>query len=248
MDLETLSNRILDDDFGEFSVNDNLFDNDNFLEHYGVPGMKWGVRKDRKSSGKKKSTKSNKSTSILRGKNRRYPDESAAQYSARMRRESAERIAKINAKQQAASEKRTLKSQEKIAKMQIKAAEKQKAEEEAKRNPKTKADTKKTAKTMSDQELRDAIARFRLEQDYKREQKKAEDATNTAMKKAAKAFAVGAASVLIYAGKEVAKKQLQDIGNQNLDQYLVKKGWKKKSTIGSGSSNPNPNQRQGGGH
>lgn len=243
MDLETLSNRILDDSFGDLSASDNSFDSDNFLEHYGVPGMKWGVRKDRKSSGKKKNAKTNKSTSILRGKNRRYPGESTAQYNARMKRESEERIAKINAKSKASSEKRALKSQEKIAKMQIKAAEKQRAEEEAKQNPKTKADTKKTAKTMSDQELRDAIARFRLEQDYKREQKKAEDATNTAMKKAAKAFAVGAAGVLIYAGKEVAKQQLKDIGNQNLDDYFVKKGWKKKSTIGSGSSNPNPNKK-----
>jgi hypothetical protein len=26
---------------------------DNFLEHYGVKGMKWGIRKDRKGSGKK---------------------------------------------------------------------------------------------------------------------------------------------------------------------------------------------------
>jgi hypothetical protein len=26
---------------------------DNFLEHFGVKGMKWGIRKDRKGSGKK---------------------------------------------------------------------------------------------------------------------------------------------------------------------------------------------------
>lgn len=234
MDLETLSNRILDDDFGEVSTSDNSFDGENFLEHYGVLGMKWGVRKDRKSSSKKKPTKSSKSTSILRGKNRRYPGESAAQYSARMKRESEERIAKINAKQQAASEKRTLKSQEKIAKMQLEAAKKDRLEELSRQNPRTEVSTKKSVKNMSDQEIRDAIARFRLEQDYKNEQKKAESATSPVMKKTLKKAAIVGGGVLLAVGKQVVTKQLADIGNQNLDAYLVKKGWKKKSTIDQG--------------
>lgn len=224
MDLETLSNMILDDP-KEIVGND--FIEDGFLEHYGVPGMKWGIRKDRKTSNTKKK---DKSTSIFRGKNRRYPGESAAQYSARMKRESEERIAKVNAKQQAASEKRTLKSHEKIAKMQIKSEEKQRAEEAARKNPTTKVSTKKTVKNMSDQEIRDAIARFRLEQEYKNEQRKANDMTSGLMKKTLKGAAVVGGGVLLAVGKEVAKNQLSDIGNQQLDKYLVKKGWKLEST------------------
>lgn len=241
IDLETLSNRYLDDPEDIIS-SDNSTDDD-FLEHYGVLGMKWGIRKDRKSSGTKKKTSSNtkkdKSTSIFRGKNRRYPNESAAQYNARMKRESEERIAKINAKQQAASEKRTLKSHEKIAKMQIKSEEKQRAEEAARKNPTTKVDTKKTVKNMSDQEIRDAIARFRLEQEYKNEQRKANDMTSGLVKKTLKGAAVVGGGVLLAVGKEVAKKQLADIGNQKLDEKLVEKGWKKFST------SVDPNKKKG---
>lgn len=237
MDVETLSNRILDGDFDLFHTDNTYFDDqdtDNFLDHYGVKGMKWGIRKERESSGKKKKSSTvratEKMTSLLRGKNRRYKDETAAQYQARMRRESNERIAKINAKQQTAAEKRTLKSQEKIAKMQIKAAKEQAAKEEAKQNPTTKVSPKKTVKTMSDQEIRDAIARFRLEQEYKNEQRKANDMTNGLMKKTVKGAAVVGGGILLAVGKQVLTKQLADIGNQNLDDYLVKKGYKKFST------------------
>lgn len=245
IDLETLSNRYLNDPEDIIS-SDNSTDDD-FLEHYGVPGMKWGIRKDRKSSGTKKKSstvKKDKSTSIFRGKNRRYPNESAAQYNARMKRESEERIAKINAKQQAASEKRTLKSHEKIAKMQIKSEEKQRAEEAARKNPTTKVDTKKTVKNMSDQEIRDAIARFRLEQEYKNEQRKANDMTSGLMKKTLKGAAVVGGGILLSVGKEVVKNQLTDIGNQQLDKYLVKKKWKLEST----KHEPGGKKKKGGGN
>lgn len=211
MDLETLSNMYLDDDF----VEQDSFEEDDFLEHYGVKGMKWGVRNDKK----KKSRKGDKSTSIFRGKNRRYPGENAAQYNARMKRESAERIAKINAK-----------SQEKIVKMQLKDAEKQRSQEEARTNPKTEVSVKKNVKSMSDQEIRDAIARFRLEQDYKNEQKKANDATNGLMRKTLKGAAIVGGGILLTVGKQVVTKQLTDIGNQKLDAKFVERGWKLYST------------------
>lgn len=231
MDLETLSNRILNGD---------QFDdqNDNALSHHGVKGMKWGVRKDRKTSGKKKSSSSTKSneklTSLLLGKNRRYEGETAAQYQARMKRESEERIAKANVRAQAKSEKRALKSQEKIAKMQIKEAKRQadqeasrKANEEKNREGKTtKVNTKNSVKTMSDQEIRDAIARFRLEQDYKNEQKKANNATRGIGKKTIVSAAAIGGGILLAVGKSVATKQLTEVGNQKVDKYLVGKGWK----------------------
>lgn len=234
MDVETLSNLILDDYRVDNFSQDDSDSLDNFLEHHGVKGMKWGVRKDRKSSGKKKTSSTTKSNeklrSILLGKNRKYKDETTAQYQARMKRESNERIAKINAQQQAASEKRTLKSQEKIAKMQIKAAEKERAEEAARNNPKTNVSNKKSPKEMSDQEIRDAIARFKLEQDYKSEQKKARSATYSIKKKTLITAATIAGGVLLTVGKQVATKQLSDIGNQQLDKKFVEKGWKLYST------------------
>lgn len=127
MTLEELSERILNDNFGTEVVHsdedppkETFLDNTTeFLEHYGVKGMKWGVRKKRKPTGKKKSGSVLKTLENLsRGKNRRYPGETNAEYQKRMERESQERIAKIAAKEAANQQKRTLKSQEKQKKTQ----------------------------------------------------------------------------------------------------------------------------------
>lgn len=187
---EELSEMILDGSYDKlthadsFVVSEDYISSDNNsddLEHYGIPGMKWGVRKERK----------------VRRRDRRYEGESDQEYQARMNRESAERRAKTEAKARAASEKRqireqeatqkrALKSQQKIASMQIKAqqrkeVEQRKADKERSKqnsdNKKTKSNLEKdkkaqSLKSMTDQEVRDAIARMQLEKQYKELAKK----------------------------------------------------------------------------
>lgn len=237
MDVETLSNRILDNDLEEFEFIHN--EEDNSLTHHGVKGMKWGVRKDRDYTIKP------------RRRDRRYKDESDAEYKTRMTRDYQERLAKISAKSKQQSEARTermqtrvLKSQEKQAKMQIKAAERQlraqqkdslkKAKMAAKEkerqdkllaSKKTKISLNKSEKSMTDQDIRDAIARYKLEQDYRNEQKKADYETSGMLKKTLIGAGVVGGGILLAVGKEVAKKQLTELGNQQVNKKFVEKGW-----------------------
>lgn len=232
MDVETLSNRILDDVvIDESDVHDNT---ENSLTHYGVLGMKWGVRKDRTTTTKKR--------------DRRYENETKEEYKIRMNREHQERLAKISAKSKEASEsrtermqKRTLKSQEKQAKMQIKAAERQmreqrkeKARQEkdaAERERKirqealraaNKAETKKLQQ-MSDKEIKDALARW-----------------NLSPKSSLKGAAILGGGILLNVGTAVVTKQLTELGNQQLENYLVKHGYMKKPQQKSNNSGGNP--------
>lgn len=101
MTQEELSERIINGDFLTDISHEDLSEDE--LEHYGVLGMKWGVRKDRKRKG-----------------------ESDAEYQNRIRTQADERakaheieLRKLEAKLKSQEQKRTLKSQEKTAKAQL---------------------------------------------------------------------------------------------------------------------------------
>lgn len=256
---EELSNRILDDDFGldivhsnedppaeETEATDNserFVDNDsNDLEHYGIPGMKWGVRKDKEYKPKKK--------------DRRYDGESDQDYQNRMTREERERSSKQSerskatsekraAKERAQTQKRMLKSQERIRKMEIKAQQKTKEfeiserkrqearsdklakEAEAKRRKEERKAEKEKSKTktinvrtLTDKELSDAIQRLKDEQTYKEYSLK-----NSALpKRTLNKVLTKGGGVLLAVGVAVATRQLTAIGNMKAEEFLKKKG------------------------
>lgn len=207
------------------------------LTHWGIKGMKWGVRRSQEELGHK--------TRKRRFRDRQYEDETPQQHAARLQRESNERVAKTQAKEHAASEKRQLKAEadkqkrqlkslEKQQKMQIKSQEKARKEqlqsEKEKRNnelKRQKIEAKKKAedkyidpRKLSDRELSDAVQRLRNEQAYK--QLRVEN-TSFPKKTALKALGIGG-GILLAVGTTVAKKQLTDIGNMKVDEYLKKKG------------------------
>lgn len=264
--VEELSNRILDEgtdleenvnaSSADSSFDDNASDafehNDciptddetDSLTHYGVKGMKWGIRKDKEYKPKKK--------------DRRYDGESDQDYQNRMAREERERSSKQSekskvksekraAKERAQTQKRMLKSQERIKQMEIKAQQKNKKLEIAerkrqeKRSEKVEAERKKEQKraakeqtksrpvntrTLSDQELNDAIQRLRNEQTYKQLSLQNRSLQTKTIVKAATI----SGGILLAVGTAVAKKQLTDVGNQKVSAYLEKKGWLKKET------------------
>lgn len=259
MTVEELSNRILDEGFGlevvhsdenplENSLDDSTIDESNSLTHYGIKGMKWGIRKDKEYKPKKK--------------DRRYDGESDQDYQNRMAREERERSSKQSeklkvqtekraAKERAQTQKRMLKSQERIKQMEIKAQQKNKEleiaerkrqearadklakEAEVKRRKEEKEKTKTkpvNTRTLSDQELNDAIQRLRNEQTYKQLSLQNKSLPTKTVVKAA---TIGG-GILLAVGTAVAKKQLTDVGNQKAGDWLEKKGYLKKGTSNKG--------------
>lgn len=260
MDLETLSNRILDTNFGSEELeishstdppSDELGlpdDENSSLTHYGVPGMKWGVRKDR--------------TKRVPRRYRRFEGETDKEYQNRMNRESQERQAKVAAREKAASEKRAakeradtqrraLRSQEKIAKtnasiqiererLQQKANERirkeqQKAQEKERRKQEKQAekkgDEKKTksqlekgkkaasTKGMTDEELRVAINRMNLEKQYREASRKPDKPAIKATK-----------SIVAKVGANIATTYATKYAVKGIDYLIGKATGKKQET------------------
>lgn len=227
--VEELSERILDevilhsdipeetiDKFIEIGLPNPIFPDEleNAITHYGVLGMKWGVRKDRKRE-----------------------DETDQQYKDRLDRESRERTAKADRKAREKEQKRSLRSQERIEKIRTKAQLKQtqkqldaqakqreaqqkqqekqqdrlEKERRKQEKKKTKSDIDKnkkesSTKPMTDQQLRDAINRMQMERNYKQLSKK----PDSLGKKAFMALAVPV-------GLAIVKRQMTNIGNDYAD-------------------------------
>lgn len=151
------------------------------LAHYGVLGMKWGVRKKR-----------------YRGtprKYRRFEDETDQQYANRMQREAQERSQKAQAKQQTKTQKRDLKARRDEQRRTLRSQEAERRRNDAAKKRVEKVENKKKAaelkeykraaklaakranqtsktrfnaeKHMTDRELSDAIARLRQEKEFK---------------------------------------------------------------------------------
>lgn len=227
MTVEELSERIINGTFSEFSQ-DNTSDNE--FAHYGVLGMKWGVRKDRQRKG-----------------------ETDQQYKDRLDRQSRERQAEADRKARSKDQKRQLKAQEKdkkrmlksqeriekarlksqlnTTKANLKAQEKQRKEvqkqyekqEEQKRKEAAKQKSKKTSKKeaipvsmMSDEDLRAAINRINMEKQYK-------DAT----KKKPGILSKTAKAVVVPVGLAVVKGQLTKMANEQISTLSEKRKAKK---------------------
>lgn len=158
-----------------------FIDESNSLDHYGILGMRWGVRRSKEELGHK--------TRKRRLRDRQYEDETPQQHQARLQRESNERAIKTQSKaleksekrqlkseadkqkrllkSQEKQQKRTLASQEKVRQDQMRQQERQRKEQEKIRDKKSSS-KRQDPKSMTDQELRDAIARVQLEKQYKK--------------------------------------------------------------------------------
>lgn len=250
MTVDEVSERILNDNFGvnvsysegtSSTPSEVFVDNrSNSLDHYGITGMKWGVRRSQEELGHKVPKR--------KKKDRRYEDETDQEYQSRMQRELTERQSAAASKIQLKMQKRQLSSQERQQKRQLASQEKQQnkqrklqeknqkaqqkkderqAKLQEKEQKKQERDDKKKTKSkptdprhLTDRELNDAIQRLRNEQTYKQLAVESKPLLNKTLIKSAAVIG----GVALTVGTAVVKKQLTDIGNMKAEEFLKKKG------------------------
>lgn len=149
-------------------------DVDDYLEHYGVKGMKWGVRKDRnKSSGTKREASASSSNAKPKG------GSSDSSLGERLRKavdpKNRAKAKVARAKRKASVAKAEADSEAKVAEARTKAAEARKALEKAEASSKSNSDdpltrTRTTDRSntahMTDKQLQDTINRMYKEAQY----------------------------------------------------------------------------------
>lgn len=125
-----------------------------YLEHHGIKGMKWGVRRTPEQLGHDTTKKKSKLSFLLKSP-------------AQVAKEAYDKkMAKLDAKEEKLSKKEALKKrQDEIKKREQALKAKPKSEEN--QNGSKKTDTKpKSVKDLSDDELRNFINRYNMEQQY----------------------------------------------------------------------------------
>lgn len=193
------------------------------LSHYGILGMKWGVRRTPEQLGH--TTKEKRPKGYRRG-------ETSKEYAERMKREEREKAAK----RAEASEKRQIRAQAKEQKRELKSREKREArvlrsqekeqrlqfglqkQKQEKEQVKTKAAktpsrAKIDTKMMTDEELQAAIRRLQMERQYKDLAKKPD---NPAVK-------LGK-SIMTSAATQVASKYIAAYATKGVEELIKKSG------------------------
>lgn len=144
---------------------------DDGILHYGIPGMKWGVRRSqatldrlagrtpskKKSSGKKKKTSSGTKSKSSSGSGVKK------KISDRVEARKKERSKKREIRREGRIERAKVREQGKLA---VEKAKAERAAQEAKTGAGTKTDTRGSAKNLSDKELQARVNRLNLEKQY----------------------------------------------------------------------------------
>lgn len=228
MTVEELSERIINGTFNEI-YQDNASLGDEFA-HYGVLGMKWGVRKDRQRKGETdqqykerldRQSRERQAEADLKARSKEQKRQLKAQEKDKRRTlKSQERIEKARLKSQLSTTKANLKAQEKQRREVQKQYEKQEAQ---KRKDAAKQKSKKTSKKevtpvsmMSDEDLRAAINRINMEKQYKEATKRKPGI----LSKTAKA-------VIVPVGLAIVKGQLTKMANEQINTLSEKHKMKK---------------------
>ncbi len=225
MDLETLSERILETNFGSDVVHSDqdpfpyIFDNE--LYHHGIKGMKWGVRRTPEQLGHKK----------IRFRDRRRRNESDEEYKKRLAQREQERKAKVDSKtrikqrkleikEQEETQKYLLRSQERIRKAEARSRKRLKKFSDKKTESNLEKDEKaKPTRSLTDDELRAAIQRMQLEKQYKELTK----TPDSPLVKSTKKIIGGAA-------EQIARAYITKYAMKGIDYLIQKKTGKKDPT------------------
>lgn len=226
MDLETLSERILETNFGSEIVHsdeDPSSDiSENELYHHGIKGMKWGVRRTPEQLGHKKR---------VRFRDRRRWNESDEEYKERMKQKAQERKAKAESKarikqrkleirEEEATQRYLLRSQERLRKQEAWSKERLKKLSDKRTKSNLEKDEKaQSTRSLSDDELRAAIQRMQLEKQYK-------DLAKTPDSPAVKS----AKKIIGGAAEQIARAYITKYAIKGIDYLIQKKTGKKDPT------------------